>query len=630
VFLLNLSPLEFLAIFGAVSAFVVTLYLLSRSRKRQRVATLRFWTQAQAPVVSKQRRRIQQPLSLILQLLSIALLLLALGQLQWGSRDNSARDHVLLLDTSSWMSARSGTNRSLLDEAKDRARAYVRALPASDRIMVVRADALPSPATGMDKDRGAIEKAIYESRPGAAALDLQQAFAFSEQVRRLYAKRAGDVVYIGPGRISEQGVPVQTPIGLRVIPVDTGAIDNVGLTRIGLRRSPADPEVWDVFVSARNYGSTVRSTPLAVQFGGAPIANRLLMLAPGKIEEFSFRFRTKAAGWVEARLLTRDSIAEDNRALLEIPALKTIKVAVYTDDPDTLRPALQAHPQIEPAFYPTAAYRPDVNASVVVLDRFAPRLLPKSPSIWLEPPEPAPFRVRTKVTDAKIVRWRADHELAAGLRSQDSRVPEAQVYATSAGDISVAETDTGPIVLARPSMRAVVMGFHPGRSDLRYDLMTPLLLANVFRWFEPDVFRAYDLHGGSAGSVSTTLDADVDPATVKVIGEHGELPFTVQGQAIRFFAGVPQTVRVISSGREQVHSLSLPEVAPTAWEPPRSAFRGIPGGIQQAISRDLWQYLAVLGGISLLVEWLLYGRARQRLTVQSSTPATDVMMRQAS
>jgi hypothetical protein len=630
VFLLNLSPLEFLAIFGALSAFVVTLYLLSRSRKRQRVATLRFWTQAQAPVVSKQRRRIQQPLSLLLQLLSIALLLLALGQLQWGSREDSARDHVLLLDTSSWMSARSGTNRSLLDDAKDKARAYVRALPATDRIMVVRADALPSPATGMDSDRQAIEKAIYESRPGASALDLQQAFAFSEQVRRLHAKRAGDVVYVGPGRVAEQGVPVQTPMGLRVIPVDTGAIDNVGLTRIGLRRSPSDPEVWDVFVSARNYGSSPRNTPLAVQFGGAPIANKLLMLAPGKVEEFSFRFRTKAAGWVEARLLVRDSIPEDNRALLEIPSLKTVNVVVYTDEPDTLRPALQSHPQIQPSFYPTAAYRPDVKASVVILDRFVPRQLPKGPSIWLEPTENSPFRMRTRVSDAKIVRWRADHELAAGLRSQDIHVPEAQVYATAAGDIPVAETEAGPIVLARPSIRAVVMGFHPGRSELRYDLMTPLLLANVLRWFEPEVFRAYDLHGGSAGSVTATLDADVDPGTVKVLGEHGELPFTVQGQTVRFFAGVPQTVRVISSGREQVHSLSLPEVAPTAWEPPRSAFRGLPGGVQQAISRDLWQYLAVLGGIGLLTEWLLYGRARQRSTPQSPASTDEIMMRQAS
>jgi hypothetical protein len=132
VFLLNLTPLEFLAIFGAISGAVVTLYLLSRSRRRQSVATLRFWAQAQAPVVSKQRRRIQQPMSLLLQLLSIACLLLAIGQLQWGTPDNASRDHVLLLDTSSWMSARSG-DRTLLDAAKAQAKQFVRALPPSDR-----------------------------------------------------------------------------------------------------------------------------------------------------------------------------------------------------------------------------------------------------------------------------------------------------------------------------------------------------------------------------------------------------------------------------------------------------------------------------------------------------------------
>ena len=629
MFLLNLSPLEFLAIFGAVSAFVVTLYLLSRSRRRQRVATLRFWKQAASPVVSKQRRRIQQPLSLLLQLISIALLLLAIGQLQWGSPDEASRDHVLLLDTSSWMSARAGQG-SLLDAAKARAKAYVRSLPGSDRVMVVRAEGLPGPATGMDDDRRAVERAIDESRPGAAALDLQQAFSFAEQVRRLHAKRAGDVVYVGPGRVSDQGIPLQTPIGLRVIPVEAGSINNVGLTRIGLRRSPTDPEVWDVFVSLRNYGGAPRSSPLAVQFGGAPIASKVVPLAPNKAEELSFRFRTKAAGWVEARILESDSIPEDNRALLEIPELKSIKVAVYSDDPDTLRPALQSHPQIEPTFFRTSDYRSDVKASVVVLDRFVPREAPKVATIWIEPPEPSPFKSRTKVTDAKIVRWRADHELASGLRSQDIRVPEAQVYSVSPGDISIAEAEAGPIVVARPSNRSVVMGFHPGRSDIRFDLVTPLLLANVLRWFEPDVFRAYDLHGGSAGTVTATLDNDGDPSNVKVLGDQEQLPFTVQGRTVRFFAGTPQTVRIISSGREQVHSLSLPEIASTSWEPPRSAFRGLPGPIERAVSRDLWQYLAVLGAIGLLVEWLVYGRARTRAVAPSATRATPAEMRQAS
>ena len=629
MFLLNLSPLEFLAIFGAVSAFVVTLYLLSRSRKRQKVATLRFWAQAQAPVVSKQRRRIQQPLSLLLQILSIALLLLAIGQLQWGTRDDVARDHVLLLDTSSWMSARTG-NRTLLEDAKAKAKAYVESLPASDRVMVVRAEGLPGPATGMEEDRKAVETAIDDSRPGAAALDLQQAFAFAEQVRRLHSKRAGDVVYVGPGRVSEEGLPLQTPVGLRVIPVETGAVNNVGLTRVGLRRSDQDPEVWNVFVTVRNYGASARTTPLAVQFGGAPIANKAIVVPAAKTEEFSFPFRTKAAGWIEARLLEKDSLAEDNRAVLEIPALKTAKVAVFTNEPDTLRPALRAHPQIEATYYTTAQYRPDVPAAVVILDRFSPPVAPKNPSIWLEPPAASPFRARTKVTDAKIVRWRADHDLAAGLRSQDIRVPEAQVYATAQGDISVAETEGGPIVVARPSTRAVVLGFHPGRSDLKFDLVTPLLLANILRWFEPDVFRLYDLHGGTSGTVTATLDADAEPGSVKVLGEQQQLPFTMDGRTVRFFAGAPQTVRVISSGREQVHSLSLPDIAVTAWEAPRSAFRGIPGAVERAVSRDLWRYLAILGALGLLAEWLIYGRQRNRARTVASAPVEEVSMRQAS
>jgi hypothetical protein len=629
VFLLNLSPLEFLAIFGTVSAFVVTLYLLSRSRKRQKVATLRFWAQAQAPVVSKQRRRIQQPLSLLLQILSILLLLLALGQLHWGSRDDAARDHVLLVDTSSWMGARSG-DRTLLDEAKLKAKAFVRALPDSDRVMVVRAEGLPGPATGMEEDRGAIEKAIDDSRPGAAALDLQQAFAFAEQVRRLHARRAGDVVYVGPGRVAEQGMPQQTPIGLRVLPVAAGVINNVGLTRVGLRRSHQDPELWDVFVSIRNYGASTRTSPLAVQFGGTPIGNKAVVIAPGKTEELSFRFRTKAAGWVEARILQADSIIEDNRAVLEIPALKAAKVAVYTDDPETLRPALRAHPQIEAGFFSTAQYRPDVDASVVILDRFAPRETPKMPSIWIEPPPAGPFRARTKVKDAKIASWRADHELAAGLRSQDIRVPESDVYATRPDDVAIAEVEGGPIVVARPSDRSVVLGFHPGRSDLRFDLVTPLLLANILRWFEPDVFRVFDLHGGTSGTVTATLDDDADPASVKVLGEQQQLPFTMEGRTVRFFAGSPQTVRVISNGREQVHSLSLPDVASMTWEPPRSAFRGVPGAVERAVSRDLWRILAILGLLGLLIEWLIYGRDRRRARVQASAPVEEVSMRQAS
>ena len=76
---LNLGLGELLGLVGAISAGVVALYLLDRSKRRQIVATLRFWTAADIRTELKHRRRIQQPWSLLLQLISLALLLTAIA-----------------------------------------------------------------------------------------------------------------------------------------------------------------------------------------------------------------------------------------------------------------------------------------------------------------------------------------------------------------------------------------------------------------------------------------------------------------------------------------------------------------------------------------------------------------------
>src|SRR5256885_10439906 len=108
MYLLNLSLLQFLAVFGSISAVSVALYLLDRSRRKLVVSTLRFWLAAEQPAVAARRRRIQQPWSLLLQLVSMALILLAIGQLRVGTPALAGRDHVIVLDTSSWMAGRSG------------------------------------------------------------------------------------------------------------------------------------------------------------------------------------------------------------------------------------------------------------------------------------------------------------------------------------------------------------------------------------------------------------------------------------------------------------------------------------------------------------------------------------------
>src|ERR1700722_12374468 len=152
---LNLTLGQFGVLFGAVAAFSVALYLLDRPRRRQVVSTLRFWVEPGKAAPVTRRSRIQQPLSLFLQLLGMLLLLLAIAEFQFGGNRNARRDHVLVLDTSAWMGASlpGRTNFAWMGRARASARGCLRAVPSADRVLLVRADALATPATAWELDR---------------------------------------------------------------------------------------------------------------------------------------------------------------------------------------------------------------------------------------------------------------------------------------------------------------------------------------------------------------------------------------------------------------------------------------------------------------------------------------------
>src|SRR5258708_4953440 len=302
MYFLNLSFIQFLAVFGSISAISVALYLLDRSRRKQVVSTLRFWVAAEQPAVAARRRRIQQPWSLLLQLISMGLLILAIAQLKLGSPAAAGRDHVIVLDTSSWMAARTG-NRTLMDVARDRAKQYLHALPARDRVMLIRADGLTTPATAFEPDRKKVEAAIASSQPGSTALNLDQALVFARHIQGQDGRRVGEIAFIGPGRTSPRD-PASAPApprNLRVISVADN-VENVGLRKVGMRRADGQSDTWEIFALVRNYGARTHTVNLALDFGPPGKVGRVaaggqsVTLAPGAEEEASFEYKTAAAG----------------------------------------------------------------------------------------------------------------------------------------------------------------------------------------------------------------------------------------------------------------------------------------------------------------------------------------------
>jgi hypothetical protein len=218
--------------------------------------------------------------------------------------------------------------------------------------------------------------------------------------------------------------------------------------------------------------------------------------------------------------------------------------------------------------------------------------------------------------------------LGEGLRSRDLSLESGLVLEAAPDDIKIAEVEEGPVIVARPGKpKVVVIGFHPARSAMRYELTTPLLFANMLRWIAPDIFRRRELIGSSVGTVTATVDPEIKPAQIRVVQEDGRaLPFTLRNRTLQFFSGSPGIVRVTAADREVVYSLVLPEISDATWEPPAGVKRGVPGARpSSATAIDLWQILACLGAIGLLVDWVSYGRFG-RTAAPRSAPQTVAIL----
>lgn len=628
MFFFNLSLAEFLGLFAAATGVLAALYLLDRSRKKHVVSTLRFWTHSETPSEMQHRRRIQQPWSLLLQLLSVLCLLLAIAQLRWGSKIDSSRDHVLILDTSAAMDARPQGQR-WFDQARSAAQAWLRAVPAGDRVMLVRADALATAATAFESNRAIVAEAVAQSSPGASALDLEQALRFAAQAQRLQGKSGGEIVYAGAGRSAGEDSGFAAGLAnLRVLPV-RGQMSNVGLKKVSMRRS-ASSNAWEAFVTVGNDSAAPRAVPVALLFGKGVIAQRRLSVPANTEQSFSVEFVTDAAGVVETRIQAQDDFAADNYAALELPAQGELKIRVYSDRPALLRPLFSANRRVSAEYASPSAYRADDDAAVVVLDGFAGPAPTKAASIWIDPPaKGSPVAVASSKSSVTIERWHQENALGAGLRTPDIRLPRASVFEQKSGDLPIASLQAGPAILARPSARAVVLGFHPMDSGLKYELVTPLLFANILRWLAPEAFLRYELNAASAGSVVTQFDFAPNPETFRVnLDGHGSLPFTLEDRRLRFFSGIAGIARAGDGRHETVYALTLPQVTQNVWTPPANARVGVPESLGGGpIARDLWQWLALLGALGLAAEWWIYGRARRRFQASARPP---VKLRKAS
>ncbi len=628
--LLNLTLGQFLAIFVPLAAGLVALYFYDRSRRRLVVSTLRFWPRRPAPPKRQRHKKLQQPLSLLLQILAMLLLLLAVADLRFGSFGGPRRHHVVILETSAWMNAAGAGNGTLMDEARQRALAYLRAIPGNEPVMLIRADGLPAPATPFTTDRGALLEAIRDSQPGHTAANLAGALELARSaldlataaggsgglLDRLSAGTVGEVAVVGTARVVGRDAALIRTSGipaLRLVAVGED-MEDAGIAKLTAQRGAEDPGSWRVVAQLANHSTQPKNLRLDVKFNTSALGYRTALVAPESEHAVEFIVRTQNAGTLQATLGPEDAFSGDNQAQVELPAYRARPLEVYSDRGTLWRPLAASIGNVEPRLRRTSEYVDSAaDGAVRVFDRFVPPGAANGPAVFVAAPrEGSPIQVAREIANVRITKWGAPHPIAQGLNDADFLLPRATVFEMSPGDVSIAECAAGPVIVLREQdgRRNLFIGFDLLNERLRGRLSTPLLFANIVRWFAPEVFRGRAVQASAPGLIEWEMPPVNDQDVQVVSSGNEQIPWRMLGDRLRLFAGSPGAVTIRTPDQESRLNLALPEVGDAKWEPPENILRGVPPPVSGASLAGvaLWPWLSLLALAILAVDWRYYGR----------------------
>ena len=202
-----LSLAQVAGLWLAAGAAALWLYLHSRRPVRRRVSSLRFWVSGHS--VPKPHHRLREPWAFLAQLLFLLFVIMALADPRWGDAFES-RSVVLVLDTSVWSQTRPAGEPSWIEQERQEA-ARLLALPAGDRVLILRTDADVTPVWPFTSDRQALRRAIANLRSSSGVADVPRALEMAKAA--LSGSRRGLIVYVGPAMLDAQQAAGSTRCG---------------------------------------------------------------------------------------------------------------------------------------------------------------------------------------------------------------------------------------------------------------------------------------------------------------------------------------------------------------------------------------------------------------------------------
>lgn len=623
-----LTPLAFI---GALLAIpIILLYMLRLRRREVTVSSTFLWQQLlQDKEANTPWQRLRRNLLLFLQLIILALLVLALARPFVIVPAISAGQIAVLLDASASMNATDIDDGTRFDEAKRQALGIVDTMNPNDTMTVIRVAGSPEVLAPYTGDRAMLADAINAAQPSTVSADWNAALTLAAAG----AVGASDfsTVIIGDGGLGSSVRLPAIPGALRYIPIGRSD-DNLAISALATRALPGQPP--QLFAQITNYGSDDAQVVFGLRLDGTlREANEYTIPAHSSVPLVSSDLpagfeRIEAGLTLPVNSSYVDYLAEDDTAWAVTSDVGARRVLLMSEGNLFLEQVLRSLPAVELVEGNLDRGVPAEPYDLYIFDGWLPPTLPPGDLLFVNPTgSNSLFAIGAESTRTTNPRVQRDDPRMTYVDFSNVNLLKFRQVAASWAD-QLISVDGGPLLLAGETegRQVAILPFDLRDSDLPLQIQWPILMSALMNWFAPENLINAPSGLRLGDSLAITPQADSDSVRI-TLPDGATRALDYRGTTLAF-ADTSQpglyTVESLKSGvvtQTATFAVNLLDPNESAITPQPSITLGgtvVTQAAEEEIGqREYWSYLALLAVIVLLIEWYAYFRRLRAPTVFS-------------
>ncbi len=633
-----LTPAAFIG--GLIALPIILLYMLRLRRREVMISSTYLWRQ----VIHDQEantpwQRLRRNLLLILQLIILALLVIALARPFVTISAVSAGQVTVLLDASASMNALDVAGGSRFEQAKSEISDIISTLSAGDRMTLIRVAEEPEILASSTTNRTQLRNALRSAEPSMAQADWESALNLAA------AGSANtddfEIVIVSDGGLpNDAGLP--GVIGdVIYVPVGTSS-NNVAITVLATRALPGEKP--QLFAQMTNYSDVEARVIFTIWMDGKRLTAINETIPPNSAriitsEALQDDFTTLEATLTQSvNAIGEDYLSIDDAAYAVSNQSGTRRALLVTQGNIYIEQVLRSLPGLETARTPALDNLPE-GFDIYIFDNFVPKTLPEGDLFFIDPPDSTPlFTLGEENQNTGHPTIAEDDPRMTFVDVEQMNIFEFRDVSNVDWAHTLLEVEGGPVLLAGEinDRQVAILPFNLRESDLPLQIAWPIIMSNLIEWFTPRsiVTKADSLNVGEPLVIRPPFEVD----TIKITSPEGDaqtLP-VARDTVIFIDTDTPglYNLELLVNGEvtsQQPFAVNLFSPLESDITPIAETALTLEGVeintdlTEEQGQQEFWPPIAALALAVLLIEWYVYHRR-----LRAPTIFTPLRRRQAS